>query len=165
MQGLSQANHAAAADMGRCAIQNPTMTIIMIAIGSIPYMVCHLPSIYPSHVSINLPCDWILWVLATGMVGLGWSGSPFPDYQGRPHRCHRHSRQYICKSRAKWCKHHQWCFICSICNSICICHRLGSQSLQSPQAKENGGWISFGHHHWSYIKILIYLFTYLFIYR
>ena len=33
----------------------------IIPIGSVckPYMVCHLPSIYPSHVSINLPYDWI----------------------------------------------------------------------------------------------------------
>ena len=30
-----------------------------------PYMVCHLPSIYPNHVSINLPYIRILWVYQT----------------------------------------------------------------------------------------------------
>ena len=29
----------------------------------LPYMVTWIPSIYPSHVSINIPAPWILWVI------------------------------------------------------------------------------------------------------
>ena len=63
-------------------------------------------------------------------------------FQGRSHRCRRHSQRDRCKSQTKCCSHHQWCCRCSssssicnsICNSICRCRRFGSQAF----AKENG---------------------------
>ena len=60
-----------------------------------PYMVCHLPSIYPSHVSICLPYIRILWDCQIAALEAHSSALDALDRCGDPEHCRYGTYEWI----------------------------------------------------------------------